>query len=57
MVWRSAVAGTASKAPYAWDWDTGAVAPGLHRLGVRVTGGDGHVAEQDLSVTVAATAG
>ena len=52
-----AVAGTATTAPYAWDWDTTAAGPGAHRLAVRVTGVDGHVAEQELTVTVAATAG
>jgi N-acetyl-anhydromuramyl-L-alanine amidase AmpD len=51
-----AVTATATSAPYAWDWDTSAV-PGEHRLGARVTGVDGRVAEQDLSVTVVPTAG
>jgi hypothetical protein len=50
------VRGTAAKAPYAWDWDTAPEAPGAHQLVVRITGGDGAVSEQALTVTVAATA-
>jgi chitinase len=50
-----AVRGSAAKAPYAWDWDTAADAPGAHQLVVRVTGADGAVSEQALTVTVAAT--
>jgi N-acetyl-anhydromuramyl-L-alanine amidase AmpD len=49
------VRGSAAQAPYAWDWDTVADAPGAHRLVVRVTGADGAVSEQALTVTVAAT--
>ncbi len=48
-----AVRATATKAPYAWDWDTTGDAPGAHALAVRVTGVDGAVAEQTLTVTVA----
>jgi N-acetyl-anhydromuramyl-L-alanine amidase AmpD len=47
------VRGTATAAPYAWDWDTGGETPGPHQLAVRATGADGAVAEQDLTVTVA----
>ena len=51
------VQGTATSAPYAYDWDAGAEPPGPHRLVVRVTGVDGGVDEQALTVTVAAPAG
>jgi N-acetyl-anhydromuramyl-L-alanine amidase AmpD len=50
-----AVRGSAGQAPYAWDWDTAAELPGVHRLAVRVTGADGAVSEQALTVTVAPT--
>jgi N-acetyl-anhydromuramyl-L-alanine amidase AmpD len=52
-----AVAATTTNAPYAFDWDAAAASPGLHALGVRVTGADGFVAQEDLTVTVVPTAG
>jgi N-acetyl-anhydromuramyl-L-alanine amidase AmpD len=48
------VRGTASAAPYAYDWDTSGETPGGHQLTVRALGRDGIVAEQSLTVTVAA---
>ena len=53
-----AVRSTAAVAPYAWDWDGSAEAPGAHRLAARAVGADGAVAEQRFTVTVASpTAG
>jgi N-acetyl-anhydromuramyl-L-alanine amidase AmpD len=52
-----AVAATTTSAPHAWDWDATGATPGPHPLGVRVTGVDGRVAEQDFTVTVVAPAG
>jgi N-acetyl-anhydromuramyl-L-alanine amidase AmpD len=46
--------GTATAAPYAYDWDTSGETPGRHQLTVRAVGRDGAVAEQSLTVTVAA---
>ena len=43
-------------APYAYDWDTTQETPGPHTLLVRALGVDGTVAEQQLTVTVAASA-
>jgi hypothetical protein len=48
------VRGTATVAPYAYDWDTTGETPGRHQLTVRAVGRDGGVAEQSLTVTVAA---
>jgi len=48
-----AVRATATKAPYAYDWDTGTEAPGPHQLTVRAVGVDHGVAERSFSVTVA----
>jgi N-acetyl-anhydromuramyl-L-alanine amidase AmpD len=45
--------GTATVAPYAWDWDTTRETPGPHQLTVKATGADGTVVQQQLSVTVA----
>src|SRR3954447_24389277 len=45
--------GTASAAPYAWDWDTTAETPGPHALTVKATGTDGTVVQQQVNVTVA----
>jgi len=47
------VGATLTKAPYAWDWDTSGYAPGPHRLDVQVTGVDGGVSAETLTVTVA----
>jgi N-acetyl-anhydromuramyl-L-alanine amidase AmpD len=47
------VVSTATKAPYAYDWDTSGEAPGPHTLVVRATGADGGVTEQTATVTVA----
>lgn len=46
------VRGSASTAPYAWDWDTSTEAPGTHTLAVRAVGADGTTAQQTLTVTV-----
>jgi hypothetical protein len=48
-----AVRSTSAAAPYAFDWDASAEAPGAHQLAVRATGADGAVAEQRFTVTVA----
>jgi chitinase len=48
---------TSNAAPYAYDWDTGAETPGQHALVVRAIGQDGIVAQQSLTVTVAAPTG
>jgi N-acetyl-anhydromuramyl-L-alanine amidase AmpD len=48
------VRATANAVPYAYDWDTSSETPGRHQLTVRVIGRDGAVAEQSLTVTVAA---
>ena len=48
------VRGTATAAPYAYDWDTSGETPGQHALTVRVVGRDGGIVEQSLTVTVAA---
>ncbi|MDX6486203.1 MAG: hypothetical protein QOF43_1356 [Gaiellaceae bacterium] len=48
-----AVRGTATAAPYAWDWDSTGEAPGAHELAVRAIAADGSVAEQKLTVMVA----
>jgi N-acetyl-anhydromuramyl-L-alanine amidase AmpD len=48
------VRATATAAPYAYDWDTSGETPGPHQVTVRAVGQDGAVAEQDLTVTVAA---
>jgi N-acetyl-anhydromuramyl-L-alanine amidase AmpD len=45
--------GTATAAPYAWDWDTTKEPPGPHQLLIRAIGQDGAVAQQQLTVTVA----
>jgi N-acetyl-anhydromuramyl-L-alanine amidase AmpD len=45
--------GTATAAPYAWDWQTAQETPGLHQLQIRAVGTDGTAATQSLSVTVA----
>ena len=47
------VRGTATAAPYAWDWDTAQETPGQHQLLVRAVGADGSAAQQQLTVTVA----
>ena len=47
------VLATVTKAPYAYDWDTSADAPGPHQLTMRVTGVDGGVSEQSVTATVA----
>ena len=49
-----AVRGTAAAAPYAWDWDAAKEAPGPHQLLIRAIAADGSVAQQSLTVTVAA---
>jgi len=49
------VRGTATKAPYSYDWDTAAETPGAHELVVRATGADGTVSEQTATATVAPT--
>jgi N-acetyl-anhydromuramyl-L-alanine amidase AmpD len=49
------VRGTSTAAPWSYDWDTSAETPGAHALVVRVTGADGTVVQQALTVTVAAT--
>jgi N-acetyl-anhydromuramyl-L-alanine amidase AmpD len=52
------VAATATKGPFAYDWDTSSAAQGPHQLVVRATGVDGTVSEQTATVTVSApTAG
>jgi N-acetyl-anhydromuramyl-L-alanine amidase AmpD len=43
---------TSTKAPYAYDWDSSAEAPGPHALLVRVTGLDGGLVEQSATATV-----
>ena len=48
-----AARGSASAAPFAWDWDTSKETPGPHQLLIRAIGVDGTVAQQQLSVTVA----
>jgi N-acetyl-anhydromuramyl-L-alanine amidase AmpD len=48
---------TSTAAPHAYDWDTGAETPGQHALVVRAIGQDGIVAQQSLTVTVAAPTG
>jgi len=48
-----ALRSTAATAPYAWDWDPSAEAPGAHQLTARAVGSDGGVAEQRFTVTVA----
>lgn len=48
------VRATATAAPYAYDWDTSGETPGQHKLTVQVVGRDGGIAEQSLTVTVAA---
>jgi len=48
------VRGTPAAAPYAWDWDTTQETVGPHTLLVRAIGADGTVAQQQLTVTVAA---
>jgi N-acetyl-anhydromuramyl-L-alanine amidase AmpD len=48
-----AVRSTAAAAPYAWDWDASAEAPGAHQLTARAVGADGAVMEQRFMVTVA----
>ena len=50
------VRGTSNAAPYSYDWDTSMETPGSHALVVRVTGADGTVVQQSLTVTVAAAA-
>jgi N-acetyl-anhydromuramyl-L-alanine amidase AmpD len=45
--------GTATAAPYAWDWDTTHETPGPHQLTVKATGTDGTVVQQVVNVTVA----
>jgi N-acetyl-anhydromuramyl-L-alanine amidase AmpD len=50
------VRGTSAAAPYAWDWDTTQETAGQHVLLVRAIGKDGTVAQQQLTVTVAAPA-
>lgn len=44
---------TASKAPYAYDWDSGSYTPGTHQLTVQAFGLEGDVATQTFTVTVA----
>jgi N-acetyl-anhydromuramyl-L-alanine amidase AmpD len=51
------VVGTATAAPYAYDWDAGSETPGPHALVVRAVGKDGVVAQQSLTVTVAPASG
>jgi N-acetyl-anhydromuramyl-L-alanine amidase AmpD len=48
---------TVAAAPYAYDWDTGSEAVGSHQLIVRAVGLDGIVAQQTVTVTVAAPTG
>jgi N-acetyl-anhydromuramyl-L-alanine amidase AmpD len=50
------VRSSATTAPYAYDWDTTQETPGTHTLLVRALGADGTVAQQQLTVTVAAPA-
>jgi N-acetyl-anhydromuramyl-L-alanine amidase AmpD len=45
--------GTATTAPFAYDWDTTKETPGPHQLTLKATGADGTVVTQQLSVTVA----
>ena len=47
------VRGTASAAPFAWDWDSAQETPGQHHLTIRALTATGAAAQQDLSVTVA----
>jgi N-acetyl-anhydromuramyl-L-alanine amidase AmpD len=52
------VRASATKAPYAYDWDTTAETTGPHTLVIRATGVDGAVSEQTVTVQVPApTAG
>jgi N-acetyl-anhydromuramyl-L-alanine amidase AmpD len=46
--------GSATAAPYAWDWDTTAATPGTHTLAVRAVGPGGTVTSPTLTVTVEA---
>jgi N-acetyl-anhydromuramyl-L-alanine amidase AmpD len=50
------VRASVTAAPYAYDWDTTQETPGPHTLLVRALGADGTVAQQQLTVTVAAPA-
>jgi N-acetyl-anhydromuramyl-L-alanine amidase AmpD len=50
-----AVRATSTAAPYSYDWDTSPETPSAHALVVRLTGADGTVVQQSLTVTVAAT--
>jgi N-acetyl-anhydromuramyl-L-alanine amidase AmpD len=47
------VRGTATAAPYAWDWDAAAETPGQHQLQLRAVGANGAVVQRTLTVTVA----
>jgi N-acetyl-anhydromuramyl-L-alanine amidase AmpD len=47
------VRGTASAAPFAWDWDSAQETPGVHHLTIRALTAAGAAAQQDLTVTVA----
>ena len=47
------VRGTATAAPFAWDWDTAQETPGQHHLTVRALTAAGAAAQQDVTVTVA----
>jgi N-acetyl-anhydromuramyl-L-alanine amidase AmpD len=49
------VRASVAAAPYAYDWDTTQETPGPHTLLVRALGSDGTVAQQQLTVTVAAS--
>ena len=51
------VCGTATAAPYAYDWDTSGETPGPHALVVRAVGQDGGVVQQTLTVAVAPPSG
>lgn len=51
-----ALRGTASAAPYAWEWASGAETPGPHQLTVRVVGVDGTTETRSYGVTVAGPA-
>jgi N-acetyl-anhydromuramyl-L-alanine amidase AmpD len=51
-----AVRSTATAAPYAWDWDTTQETPGPHTLLLTVTGTNGAVVTQTMTVTVAGPA-
>jgi len=48
------VRGSATFAPWSFDWDTSAEAPGQHTVVVRALAADGRVAEAKATVTVAA---